>query len=711
MVPIVLLALASALVISLLACAVALGLFPWFRSGERKEGHFRPDQSTGSYRVDAGKGLKKLRASRAGSNELPLLGGPAIVVAIAAATIGTGFALAYTDPGAFNEAQWTLLVILLIAMAGFALVGFVDDWRKVYKGEGISEIQKFIGVFVVSLGAAIALNRFVVGPHISARLAYPPYSDFPVLGAILKDQHFAWVIFFLLMTVIVASSTSLAVDFSDGMDGLSGGLMLSAALSFAAILLGEGDGDLLPQTVAVLAIAGAVLGFLPFNWPSSWKARNQGWGKRRARMIMGDSGSLALGGLLALVAVISRLEFVLLFIGGVFVLEGVSALVSARILVKFFRRFMLLGRYGARRGFPHTEFPLPFLATPMHHHYDLLGWDRKRLVYGAWALGAGLGLLGVASVIGTFTWERYLARFVALLVIITIWQCGPWTKSFYIGLARPLGAAPDAPERLALFYGFPFKLFGKSLSGRVDITEITEHALTSPGERLSLWQRMSTFDARALLGYYCYRANAYEDALRLWSSIPKKNLEWRPDIAEMLAEVRLAVAMQANGDLDEILPLAGQRAGEDGEDTPGESQDPRSLDPNDTAPSQIMLRPEDLNSSSSQWRLASMPGSADAPNNAPSTPRPEPGDPNAAPPEQTQPRAAKPTAPLWNAATWAADRSSTNEAAEAAVPEATSAEGPMMDPAPGSEMPPPAVVTSGVHQKPDTSGANGEQTS
>ena len=152
---------------------------------------------------------------------------------------------------------------------------------------------------------------------------------------------------------------------------------------------------------------------------------------------MGDSGSLALGGLLALVAIISRLEFVLLFIGGVFVLEGLSALISARILVRFFRKFLRLERYKSSFGFPHTEFPLPFLATPMHHHYDLLGWDRKRLVYGAWLLGTGLGLLGVASTIGTFTWQRYLARFAALLLIALVWQTGHWTRSFFIGVSPP----------------------------------------------------------------------------------------------------------------------------------------------------------------------------------------------------------------------------------------------------------------------------------
>ncbi len=442
-----------------------------------------------------------------------------------------------------------------MAAVGYGAVGFVDDWRKVHLDAGLTEIQKAAGVLLVSLGAAVALNRYIVTGPLSARFAYPPYSDFPLLGTLLKDAHFAWIIFFLLMTATVASATSLAVDFSDGLDGLAGGLLLSAALSFAAILLGEGAPDLWAPAIVVLAIAGAAAGYLPFNWPSSWKARGAGRGRRRAALIMGDSGSLAMGGILALVAVIARLEFVLLFIGGVFVLEGVSALVSARILVRFFRRFLYMERFGASRGFAHTELPLPFLATPMHHHYDLLGWDRKRLVYGAWLLGAGLGLLGVASVIGTFTWERYLARFAALLVIIMVWQIGPWTRSYFIGLTRATKAAPDA-RHLALYYGYPFRLFGRPLSSQVDITSVTPEALDTPAEKLTLWQRISGFDARSILGYYCYRTGDFDDALRIWAKIPRANLAKRPEIAEMLAEVRHAIALRATDALDQPAPLA-----------------------------------------------------------------------------------------------------------------------------------------------------------
>jgi hypothetical protein len=183
----------------------------------------------------------------------------------------------------------------------------------------------------------------------------------------------------------------------------------------------------------------------------------------------------------------------------------------------------------------------------MHHHFDLLNWDRRRLVYGAWLMGAVLGVLGVASVVGQFTWERYLARLVGLGVVLSLWQLGPRTRSFFIGLNSAKETPEGAPRRLALYYGYPFKLFGRRLCGRIDVTQITAEVLESPGEQLTLWQRMSVFDARSLLGFYCYRAGDYEDALRIWERIPEGNLELRPQIAERLAEVRHRVALEQAG--------------------------------------------------------------------------------------------------------------------------------------------------------------------
>jgi UDP-N-acetylmuramyl pentapeptide phosphotransferase/UDP-N-acetylglucosamine-1-phosphate transferase len=547
-----LVAFGVALITCVLVCAIALGLFPWFRSGERKPGDFKAEQSDRAVQIDRVKRNGKEVKFQVRSSELPLVGGPAMLIAISAACLGVGYWFGFSDT------QWMLMAILLLAMLGYGVVGFVDDVRKVYRGTGISEIQKFIGVTLVSLLAAIAFNRLIVDTKLTARLAYSPYFDTPFIGHYLVDLHFTWIIFFLLLTVTVASSTSLAVDFTDGIDGLAGGLMLSAALAFAVVLIGLNNILLLPAILVVLAMAGASLGYLPFNWPSSWGSRGARGAKRRARLIMGDSGSLALGGLLALVALISRLEFLLIIIGGVFLLEGLSALISARILVRFFRLSLFNERFRAKRGFPHTELPLPFLATPMHHHYDLLGWDRKKLVYTTWLIGAFLGLLGVASVIGPYTWERYLARFIGVLTLFALWQLGTVTRSFFIGLV-PTGSPvspeqPEEPRKLALFYGLPFKLFRWRLYACRDVTNVSEEELSNSAERLSLWQRMSVFDARALLGYYCYRAGEMHDAVRVLEYIPRPNLQVRHEINEMLLEARNHIAMESEVDLEQTAP-------------------------------------------------------------------------------------------------------------------------------------------------------------
>jgi UDP-N-acetylmuramyl pentapeptide phosphotransferase/UDP-N-acetylglucosamine-1-phosphate transferase len=566
----------TAALLCALFCAVAWGLFPWFRSGERKEGNFKADQSTGGFRFDHKKKELKKQPFRVSSSELPLVGGPALLLATVAASLGFAFWLGLDPP------EWLLLGLVLVGLAGYGFIGFIDDWQKVHRGVGITEAQKFIGVLIVSLGIGIAFNRLVVTKYLSARFPYPPYSDIPLLGEVLQHAHFAWIIFFIGVTVVVGVTTPLAVDFADGMDGLCGGLLVSASLAFAVILLFQNQKDLWPLVVVSLAVAGASLGYLPFNWPSAWRNRVPGR-KRRARLIMGDTGSLGLGGALALVAIISRLEVLLIIIGGVFVLEGLSALVSARILVKFFRRFLFLERFGDSRGFPHTEFPLPFLATPMHHHYDLLNWNRERLVYLAWLLGATFGLLGVASVRAPLTWERYLARFVALLVLVAIWQLGPRTKLFFLGLALKRTDPPNSPRRIGLFYGYPYKLFGRRLYHCVDLTSVRETDLTSPAEDLSLWQRMSVFDARSLLGFYCYRAGAIEDAWRVWDRLPRPNLEVRPEIEELINEVRHQIALDdVENDLSERAPLSA--------DDPGSAGTWRASAPPDSESASARLR-------------------------------------------------------------------------------------------------------------------------
>src|SRR5579875_1235099 len=303
MVPIwLLLIFIACVLLSFLLSWVARLLFPKFRSGEYKPGPHRSDLPV---MPASGREIKTI--------ELPLVGGPALTLAI----IGTGIAAGFL----FNlqPEQWTLLLIGLGATAGYMVVGFIDDWHKVFSNEGISQRQKLFGVLFVSMVAAFLYYWL----DSKGRQPYSPYSD--IMGPLFQAVPYAWLVFLMLMTGVIGSVTSLSVDFSDGLDGLAGGLVFSAALAFGIIvsLLFPTKDNPHPERIVLeilsLLTAAAVLGFLRWNWPSSWAAR-RGSAKRRATIYMGDSGALALGGILAMVAIFSRNELLLLMIGCAFVL-------------------------------------------------------------------------------------------------------------------------------------------------------------------------------------------------------------------------------------------------------------------------------------------------------------------------------------------------------------------------------------------------------
>lgn len=540
MVPVWLLLISAACgLLTLLLCWVAKILFPKFRSGEYKPGPHRFDLPV---MPASGREIKTI--------ELPLVGGPVITLAILVTGITAGFL--------FNlrPEQWTLLLIGLGATLGYMLVGFIDDWHKVHSNEGVSERAKLGGVLFVSMAAAFLYYWLLP----AGKQPYSPYSD--IMGPLFQAIPYAWLVFLMLMTGVIGSVTSLSVDFSDGLDGLASGLVFSAALAFGIIITGlinPGHPEGIVLEILSLLCAGSILGFLPWNWPSAWTARPRRGthtnAKRHARIYMGDSGALSLGGILAMIAIFSRNEILLLMIGMAFVLEGLSALISARVMTRFFRNRLQLLRFASNPEYvPHTEFPLPFLATPLHHHFDLLGWDRRRLVYGAWALGACFAALGVMVVFAPETWQRYLGRILVLLLAWVIWSSGSWTRRYFVG-KHP--AERTRRRRLALYYGFPYCLMGIRLYHLVEIIEASEDVIETPAEELALWQRMNIFDVRAMLGLYCYRAGYYPAAQAQWTRIPESNRKLRPHIAQMLEELdsRLALEKQETQPMrrDQIL--------------------------------------------------------------------------------------------------------------------------------------------------------------
>jgi phospho-N-acetylmuramoyl-pentapeptide-transferase len=251
----------------------------------------------------------------------------------------------------------------LLVTGGFGLIGFLDDYDKVKKAHhaGLSGRMRLFLEFAIA-GVATWLMVRLSGTHL-----YLPF----VQGAVID---LSWLYIAFGAFVIVAFGN--AVNLTDGLDGLATMPVIIAAVAFTLIayLVGNvkyatylgiphvpGAGDL---TVLLLAVVGAGLAFLWFNAPP-------------AAVFMGDTGSLALGGALGAVAVATHHEFVLVIIGGLFVLEAVSVVVQ----VFWFKR------YGKRI----------FRMAPIHHHFEHLGWSEPTVVIRFWIISFILALAGLST--------------------------------------------------------------------------------------------------------------------------------------------------------------------------------------------------------------------------------------------------------------------------------------------------------------------------
>ena len=396
-------------VFTLLMCWVAKLLFPRFRRGEYKPGINLSDLPPSEQEYQ--------------TTELPLVGGLTITLSIILIGVGAGYLFHLRND------QWRLLLIGLGATVGFMVVGFIDDWHKVHSNEGLSVLAKFSGMLFVAMAAAFLY--FWLLP--AGKEPYSPYAD--SMGALFKILPFTWLIFLMLMTGLICSFMSLSVDSSDTLDGLTGGLVFSAVLAFAIVITGFLDANH-PQGIVLeilsLLCAGSILGFLPWNWPSAWTGRRDG-ARRHAKITMGASGTLSLGGILVFIAIFSRQEILLLFVGSAFLLEGLTVFIWPHFIAPFSRlqlRLRVMRFVSGRDYVPRTEFSESYPATSLFHHLDLEGWDRRRLVYSAWVLGAGFALLSVITIFATETWERYAGRILVLILVWIVWSIGPSTLRY-----------------------------------------------------------------------------------------------------------------------------------------------------------------------------------------------------------------------------------------------------------------------------------------
>ena len=285
----------------------------------------------------------------------PTMGGFLILLALSVATllwadITSGFV-------------W---VVLLVAL-GFGGVGFVDDYLKVTRrsSRGLPAALKFLVEIAISVIAALWIMDLTRDP-LAAKLAVPFFKDLLI--------NLGW--FFVPFAACVMVGTANAVNLTDGLDGLAIVPIMIAAASFALIAYLVGNAvfanylqlHLVPGSgeLAVLsgALVGASLGFLWFNAPP-------------AMVFMGDTGSLAAGGVIGAVSVITKHELVLVIIGGLFVLETVSVIVQVV-------SFKLTGRR-------------VFRMAPLHHHFEQKGWSEPTIVIRFWIIAIILALLGLAT--------------------------------------------------------------------------------------------------------------------------------------------------------------------------------------------------------------------------------------------------------------------------------------------------------------------------
>jgi phospho-N-acetylmuramoyl-pentapeptide-transferase len=243
------------------------------------------------------------------------------------------------------------LFIILFVFVGYAILGFIDDYLIIKRGnnEGLTQIQKLFGQTI------IALVFFII----YMKSGREPILDIHSLGITI---NMGWFYGLFILFILVASSN--AVNITDGLDGLAGGLSVISFFSIGIISLGStwiaGSEEI---GIFCFILVGALLGFLIYN-------------SHPAKVIMGDTGSLSLGATLAAVTIITNHELSLIAVAGIFIIETLSVILQVISVKTFHKRI--------------------FLMTPLHHHFEKIGWSETDIVRMFYVFGM---LLGMGAVI------------------------------------------------------------------------------------------------------------------------------------------------------------------------------------------------------------------------------------------------------------------------------------------------------------------------
>ena len=268
----------------------------------------------------------------------PTMGGLIFILPTVVATLGlliTG-KISYTSN----------LGIVLLVFVGYAFIGFLDDFLSIKKhnNEGLTTYQKLF------LQVLIAVGFFYIYMRSGGQTAW-------VVGTLHIDIEMGWLYGLFILLVLVGASN--AVNLTDGLDGLAGGLSAIAFVAFSLISLMVGFEDM---GIFSLILVGSIMGFLIYN-------------THPAKIFMGDTGSLALGGVMGAMAILTHRELTRLVVAGVFVIETLSVIVQV-FWVQVFKRKL-------------------FLMTPIHHHFEKLGWQETDIVKLFWVFGLFLAMAGI----------------------------------------------------------------------------------------------------------------------------------------------------------------------------------------------------------------------------------------------------------------------------------------------------------------------------
>lgn len=238
------------------------------------------------------------------------------------------------------------LGIVLLVFLGYALIGFLDDFLSIKKGnnEGLTTYQKLF------MQVLIAIGFFYIYMRSGGQTAW-------VVGTLHIDLEMGWLYGLFILFVLVGASN--AVNLTDGLDGLAGGLSAIAFIAFSLISLMVGFEDI---GIFSLILVGSLLGFLIYN-------------THPAKVFMGDTGSLALGAAMGAIAILTHRELTLLVVAGVFVIETLSVILQTFWVTVFHKKL--------------------FLMTPIHHHFEKLGWQETDIVKLFWVCGLVLSMAGI----------------------------------------------------------------------------------------------------------------------------------------------------------------------------------------------------------------------------------------------------------------------------------------------------------------------------